>query len=190
LSANGQFVEAITGLSVAPDASAIVFADGGGDISILPLSGRREPQRVIQSSSTETMPAFSPDGRWIAFVSSESGRYDVYVQPYPGTGEKYKISVDGGSEPVWSRNGRELFYRVGDQLMSVQIATQPAFSASRPRPLFSRRFAQTIVGADYDVSPDGEHFVMLNPGEQERAATEISVLLNWFEELNQKVPVK
>jgi hypothetical protein len=74
--------------------------------------------------------------------------------------------------------------------MSVQITTQPTFSAARPRPLFSRRFAQTITGADYDVSPDGECFVMLNPGEQERAATEISVLLNWFAELNQKVPGK
>jgi len=75
---------------------------------------------------------FSPDGKCMAYISDESGRFEVYVQPYPGPGGKWQISTEGGVEPVWARNGRELFYRNGDQMMAVEITTDPIFSAGRP----------------------------------------------------------
>jgi eukaryotic-like serine/threonine-protein kinase len=111
---------------------------------------------------------------------------EVYVRPVPGPGEKYLISTAGGSQPVWARSGRELFFRNGEQMMVVDIGTKPAFSASRPRLLFTGAF---IGRPDYDVSPDGQSFVMVNSGEDDRAAIQISVVFNWLEELKQRVPV-
>jgi hypothetical protein len=113
------------------------------------------------------------------------------VQPYPGPGGKWQISTEGGKEPLWNPNGRELFYRSGDKMMAVDIATKPSFSAGKSRMLFEGQY-QLNPGAfpNYDVSPDGERFLMLKPSEQGQSAlTQINVVLNWFEELKQKVPV-
>jgi serine/threonine-protein kinase len=168
----------------------LAFADRG-TIWVMPPAG--EAHAFVQSRFNATAPAFSPDGRWLAYVSDESGRYDVYVRPFPGPGEKYMVSTAGGMEPVWSRNSRELFFRNGDQVLAVQVATTTAaFSASRPKVLFTGPFARarTAHRIAYDISPDGEHFVMLNSGEEDRAVTQVSVLLNWFEELKARVPAK
>ena len=93
-------------------------------------------QLFLRTPFNESVPKFSPDGRWLAYVSDESGRYEIYVQPYPGPGGKLQISTEGGTEPVWNRSGRELFYRNGDKMMAVDIATQPDFAAGKPRMLF------------------------------------------------------
>jgi Tol biopolymer transport system component len=131
----------------------------------------------------------SPDGRWMAYVSNESGRYEVYVQPYPGPGGKWQISTDGGMDVRWSANGRELTYRDGDKMMATDITTQPAFSAGKPRMLFEGPYVPPSPNNSYyDVSADGQRFLMLKPTEQAQAATQINVVLNWFEELKQKVP--
>jgi len=150
----------------------------------------RKAQPFLQTPFNESVPRFSPDGRWLAYISNESGRYEVYVQPYPGPGGKWQISTDGGTEPVWNRNGRELFYRSGDKMMAVDIATQPSFVAGKPRMLFQGQYVPTNgTFPFYDVSPDGQRFLMLKPSEQSGAApTQINVVLNWFEELKQKVP--
>ncbi len=132
---------------------------------------------------------FSPDGRWMAYVSNESGRYEVYVQPYPGPGGKWQISTDGGMDARWSANGRELTYRNGDKMMAVDITTQPAFSAGKPKMLFEGPYMPpSPTFSYYDVSADGQRFLMLKPVEQAQAATQIVVVQNWFEELKQKVP--
>jgi len=112
------------------------------------------------------------------------------MQPYPGPGGKWQISTDGGTEPMWNPNGRELFYRNGDKMMAVDIATQPGFTAGTPRMLFEKQYELAPVPvANYDVSRDGQRFLMVKPSEQEQAApTQINVVLNWFEELKQKVP--
>jgi eukaryotic-like serine/threonine-protein kinase len=112
------------------------------------------------------------------------------VQPYPGPGGKWQISTEGGTEPVWNPNGRELFYRSGDKMVAVEIATQPGFVAGTPRTLFEGHYAMApVTFPNYDVSPDGQRFLMLKPVEQaESASTQINVVLNWFEELKQKVP--
>ena len=150
----------------------------------------RKAQPFLRTPFNEGAPRFSPDGRWLAYISDESGRYEIYVQPYPGPGGKWQISTEGGTEPVWNPNGRELFYRSGDKMMAVDIATQPSFSAGKPRMLFEGPYVTTgRTVPEYDVAPDGQRFLMLKPVEQAGAApTQINVVLNWFEELKQKVP--
>jgi eukaryotic-like serine/threonine-protein kinase len=132
---------------------------------------------------------FSPDGRWMAYTSNESGSDEVYVQPYPGPGGKWQISTDGGMDVRWTANGRELTYRNGDKMMAADIATQPTFSAGKPRMLFEGPYVPpSELVSFYDASGDGQRFLMLKPTEQAQATTQIVVVQNWFEELKQKVP--
>jgi len=178
--------------SWSPDGKALAFAEPdpktGFDIWVLPMEGERRPRPFLQTPFTESSPRFSPDGRWLAYVSNESGRYQVYVQPYPGPGGKWQISTEGGVEPLWARNGRELFYRHGDQMMAVGVSTQPTFTAGSPRLLFEGPYEPTpLTLANFDVSPDGQQFLMMK-SEQESAPTQLHVVLNWFEELKRRVP--
>jgi Tol biopolymer transport system component len=144
----------------------------------------------LRTPFNETSPRFSPDGRWLAYYSNESGRFEIYVQPYPGPGGKWQISTEGGTEPVWNPNGRELFYRSGDKMMAVDISTQAGFAAGKPRMLFEGRYETAPFPiANYDVSPDGQRFLMLKAIKQAQTApTQINVVLNWFEELKRRVP--
>jgi serine/threonine protein kinase/Tol biopolymer transport system component len=168
----------------------------GLDIWVLRISdpspGSRQVRKAepfLQTPFNEGAARFSPDGRWLAYVSDESGGFEIYVRPYPGPGGKWQISTEGGTEPVWNPNGRELFYRSGDKIMAVDITTQPSFAAGKPRMLFEGRYEQAPFPiADYDISADGQSFLMLKPSEQEAAPTQINVVLNWFEELKHKVP--
>jgi Tol biopolymer transport system component len=158
------------------------------DIWVLRM-GDRKAQPFLRTRFDEAVPQFSPDGRWLAYISNESGRYEIYVQAFPGPGGKWQISTEGGTEPAWNRNGRELFYRNGDKMMAVDIATLPSFSVGKPKILFEGRYdLAPFPSTNYDVSPDGQRFLMVKPSEQEAAATQIIVVQNWFEELKQKVP--
>ena len=162
------------------------------DIWLLPLEGERQPHPFLQTPFNETAPTFSPDGRWLAYVSDESGRFEIYVQPFPGPGRKLQISIEGGTEPLWAPNGRELFYRSenGQRMMAVDITTEPAFNAGKPRLLFEGRYdtRRTIgYGANYDVTANGQRFVMIR-GEEGQG--QINVVLNWFEELKRLVPTE
>ena len=182
-----------TPLSWSPDGQLLAFSETTStstrDIWVLRLSDRKL-QSFLRTPFDEVSPAFSPDGHWLAYVSNEFGQNEIYVQPYPGPGGKRQISTEGGTEPVWNPNGRELFYRSGDRMMSVEIATQPTFSAGRPRVLFegNRYLSDSILVRYYDVSPDGQRFLMIRTNEPEPAPTQINVVLNWFEELQRRVP--
>lgn len=162
------------------------------DIWVLRTSDRKaEP--FLATMFNEGAGSFSPDGRWLAYVSNEAGRPEIYVQPYPGPGGKWQISTDGGTEPLWNRNGRELFYRSGNKVMAVPIATQPAFAPSKPTLLFEKEYAASqfpATGIAYDVSQDGQRFLMVKEGDQASAPTQINVVLNWFEELRRLAPPK
>src|SRR3989454_716091 len=180
-------------MSWAPDGQLLAFIEVNPstqrDIWVLRMSDRKA-QPFLRTRFDESVPRFSPDGRWLAYISNESGRYEIYVQPYPGPGGKWQISTEGGTEPTWNHNGRELFYRSGDRMMAVDIATQPSFAAGKPRMLFAGPYELSpATSPNYDVSPDGQRFLMLKPSEQEAAApTQINVVLNWFEELKRRVP--
>ena len=110
---------------------------------MLPLEGDRKPSVFLQTPFQETSPQISPDGRWVAYTSDESGRLEVYVRPFPGPGGKWQVSTDGGSEVAWSPKGNELFYRTGarkEKMMVVDYQTQPTFSAGKPRLLFEGNY--------------------------------------------------
>jgi eukaryotic-like serine/threonine-protein kinase len=174
------------------DAQLLAFTEvtptTGLDIWVLRMSDRKA-QPFLRTPFNEAAPRFSPDGRCLAYMSDESDRYEIYVQPYPGPGGKWQISTEGGTEPAWNPNGRELFYRSGDKMMAVDIATQPSFAAGKPRMLFEGQYGSAPVPiANYDVAPDGQSFLMLKPSEAAAAPTQINVVQNWFEELKQKVP--
>jgi Tol biopolymer transport system component/predicted Ser/Thr protein kinase len=156
----------------------------GLDIWIMRLSDRKA-QPFLRTPFRKLTPRFSPDGHWLAYQSDQSGRDEIYVLPYPGPGGQRQVSTEGGTEPVWNPSGRELFYRNGDKMMAVAINTQPSFSVGKPQVLFEGPYASVLVQVpNYDVSPDGQRFLMIKESEQVRhPATQINVVLNWTEEL-------
>ena len=183
-------------MSFSPDGKLLAYHEAhpvtSNDIWILNLADRKA-QPFLQTRFNEVGERLSPDGRWLAYRSNESGRDEIYVQPYPGPGGKWQISTEGGSEPIWNPNGKEIFFRNGKKMMSVEVSTEPGFSAGKPRVLFEGDYG--LAGAaipNYDVSPDGQRFLMLKPAQQESraASTQINVVLNWFEELKRRVPTE
>ena len=162
-----------------------------GDIWVLSEEGEAKP--LIVTEFNEGYPQLSPDGSRLAYVSNESGRYEVYVQDSPGAGEKITVYTDGGFEPEWSPDGRELFYRKGKRMMAVSIQTTPVFRSSRPRELFEDPYISgtsiAAVATTYDVAPDGQHFLMIEGGE-EKGGNQLHLVLNWFEDLKRLTPAE
>jgi Tol biopolymer transport system component/predicted Ser/Thr protein kinase len=180
--------------SWSPDGKLLAFHEATPstlrDIWVLRLSDHKaEP--FLRTPFTEGAPSFSPDGRWLAYVSDESGRPEIYAQPYPGPGGKWQISAEGGLEPSWNQNGRELFYRSGNKMMAVEVVTEPTFSAGKPKMLFEGQYVASqfpLTGIAYDVSSDGQRFLMVKETEPASEANQINVVLNWFEDLKRRVP--
>ena len=176
--------------SWSPDGSALVFEDDTGasgtgwDIWLLPLGSDPTPEPVLRTEFNEFSPAISPDSRWMAYVSDESGREEVYVRPLRDPGGKRQVSITGGGWPRWNKKGRELFYQDGNRLMAVVFDTNAASSLGTPTPLFERpaRFA-------YDVAPDGQHFVTLEEIEIE-PPTQLILVQNWYQELERLTPTQ
>ena len=191
--------------SVSPDAKlaiGIARAPGGDprqrtSLWILSLAADAKPQPFLDSQFSKARPQFSPDGRWVAYQSDETGRNEVYVTPYPGPGGKVHVSNEGGTDPRWARNGRELFYRNGNKMMATDIQTTPSFRAGAPHFLFEghyfegRPISVDQYGASYDVAPDGKRFLMLKPAAGQNAQSgQLHVVVNWFEELRRRVPAE
>jgi serine/threonine-protein kinase len=173
-----------TPTSVSADGN-IVFYEGARDIWVLPLD-TRTPVPLLQTPAFETSPRFSPDGRWLTYVSVDSGVGEVYVRPFPGPGGRLQISNGGGSEPVWSRSGGEVFYRDGNRMMASAFSAAPTLTAERPRLLFEGSYLRSDTGgAGYDVAADGR-FLMIQPVEPERATTAINVVIQWFDDLQRR----
>jgi Tol biopolymer transport system component len=167
-------------LDWSPDGRHLLYASQtattGRDIWSLPLFGDRRPFAVVRTAFEETIARFSPDGRWIAFQSNETGRNEIYVQPFPGPGGKSQISTAGGTEPRWRRNGRELYYLSTDsRLMSVGLTvTDQTRMSAVPEALFS--LPAILAGAEYEAAPDGQRFLFTAIT---RDASPITILLNW-----------
>jgi eukaryotic-like serine/threonine-protein kinase len=167
-------------------------------IGALAMEGDCKYKPLLKRENSVYQPQISPDGHWVAYVSNESGQAQIYVRSFPEleTGGCWQISTSGGHSPLWSRDGRELFYRIGDDIMAAAVKTKPTFSNESPKVLFQRSYLSHPVGMgeslglyQWDISQDGKHFLMIKD-----AATEtphkINIVLNWFEELKQRVPVK
>jgi dipeptidyl aminopeptidase/acylaminoacyl peptidase len=159
---------------------------------------------LLQEKHNETAPRISPDGQWLAYASDESGRLEVYVRPFPDvdSGGKWQVSTSGGDSPLWSPTGHELFYRNGDAVMVVPVETDQLFIPGKPKILFQGTYYSSASGNPqmWDISPDGKRFLMMKPAvaADEKSTEEspagiprqINIVLNWQEELKQRVPVK
>jgi serine/threonine protein kinase/Tol biopolymer transport system component len=182
--------------SWSPNSHSLVFVEQspttGRDIWMLSTDGDLKSRAILQSPSNETGPALSPDGRWLAYVSDESGRNEVYVIPLmsaPGAQAKRQVSTDGGTEPLWSRDGNEIFYRVGNKMMVSRTKTTPNFQAGLPQLLFEGAYDKGRESRPaYDVTADGRRFLMVRTNDSESAPTGLEIVLEWFEELKRHVP--
>ncbi len=177
--------------SISPDGRTLAFQElqaSGFDLWTLPLEGDRQPQVFLATEFDERHPTFSPDGRAIAYTSNESGREEIYVRPYPRKRGKWKISRNGGTDPLWAPDGRQIYYRQADKVMVVLVESEPEFRPGRPRTLFERRYARPVTAGFYDIAPDGQRFLMLMADQE--PITHINVVLNWFQELKRLVPAR
>ena len=173
-----------------PDGGVLAWTEfdpaSGGKIRVITADGSRTIQTLTNTAFDNRGAVFSPDGRWLAYTSNESGRDEVYAQPYPGPGPKRRISVGGGQEPAWPRADSRIYFRGQDRMMSVDVRTSPTFVASTPGPLFVDKY-ETEHNADrnYDVSADGRRFLMLKTARPFLPA-ELNVVLNWSATLTGK----
>jgi serine/threonine-protein kinase len=170
--------------SWSPDGQSLLYhADNvatGMDLWVLSTSSDHATKPLIESPFNELWAQFSRDGRWIAYVSDESGRYEVYVMRYPDLDGKVAVSTDGGSHPQWSRDGRELFYRRGTALMVVTVDASRGFRAETPRLLFSDgRYVGAGGDLTFDVAPDDRRFLMIQ-NEDAAASRQLHVVRNWI----------
>ena len=156
---------------------------GTSDIWILPLDGSGSPRPWFESAAREVAAAMSPDGQWVAYVSNETGRVEVYVRPFPEGTSKLKISQDGGIEPVWTRGGKEIVYRNGDQFLAVEFRPGAMPSAGAPHLLFAERLWSGLGWSDrprlYDVTRNGQEFVAIRMERGERPDLRLAVATNW-----------
>jgi Tol biopolymer transport system component len=180
-----------------PDGQSVVIIGpgpkGDNDLFRVFLNGPPRTEPLVHTAASETNADISPDGHWMAYQSNESGQYEVYVRPFPNVDQgRWQISSGGGTLPVWARNGRELFYTDQDGfLVSVAVQTASTFSAGRPVKVSDNR---NVIGAHpYDISPDGQRFLMVKVGggtDQTAAPPQLIIVQNWQEELKRLVPTK
>lgn len=185
-------------VSFSPDGRFLTFdqkdPNTRDDVMVLPLDGDRRPLPVAQTRFGEGSGKFSPDGQWVAYSSTESGQPEIYVQAFPGPGPKLQVSNNGGTDPVWRREGGELYYRSDDKMMAVAVTTSPRFQAGPPRLLWEAAYSHGtgsscgmpgVASASYDVSRDGQRFLMVRE-DHPAGATQIVVAINWAEEVKAK----
>jgi len=187
--ADTAYIKALT-----PDGAVAILDSqmnsSNSSILQLPLSQGAKPNDLVVTQFNEYASALSPDGRWLAYQSSESGKPEVYVRELSGAGGRWKISTEGGEEPRWSRDGHALYYRIGSQFMNVTVNPTPAFAAGKPVNLFNGIFdLRTSSGVSYDVDPKSDRFLMIR-GAEESTAPSVMIVLNWFDELRRVVPAK
>ena len=158
--------------------------ESGLDIFGLSMNEERAVTPVVQTEFNELVPMFSPDGRWLAYQSNASGRMEIYLRTFPDGGRTWQVSTEGGAQPKWNPNGRELFYRQGGKLMAVDVATDGELALGTPRALFEHSSPESA----YDVGTDGERFIMIDASVSRAAPTELILVQNWTEELKRLVP--
>ena len=173
--------------SWSPDGKRLALYASGGGSWVLSLDERGELEPILETEAGTWAPAFSPDGQYIAYTSDRDGSFQVYVRPYPAMDRVVRISHEFGEEPVWSVSGDELFYRNRSKWMVVSISTEPEFKAGTPQVVFEGPYIN-VGGLSYDVAPNGQRFLVLQPQHDDSQVRELHVVTNWFEELKGLVP--
>ncbi|MEO5800179.1 MAG: protein kinase [Gemmatimonadales bacterium] len=175
---------------VTSDGASLVYRvdtpDNNRDIYRVALAGGSPPELVLGGINDDKQPRVSPDLRWIAYVSNESGREEVYVRAFTGTGGRVQVSTGGGGEPVWSRDSRRIFYRSAEGVMGAAIGTSPSLQVTGREVLFNGPFSTDTYHPNYDVAPDGQTFFMLRPVEDFR---QVVLVVNWMQELRRRTGV-
>ncbi len=179
------------------DGTRLLFREEAGatglDIGMLTMGGQRKPETLIKTPFNELNPEVSPDGKWLAYESNQSGQNEIYVRPFPNVNAGlWQASTAGGRQPAWSPTGKELFYRSPDgSLMAMAVVSEPRFAAAgQPVRIVDGRYYSSGPYRTYDVSPDGKRFLMIKADESQgqTAAASIVIVQNWFEELKRLVP--
>ena len=165
---------------------AAVVGDNGnhGDIHVAALDSTAHDRPVVATSRDDITPRFSPDGRWLAYASAESGQFEIYVTPAFGTGDRFQVSTAGGLQPIWAPDGRSLYYRTSGWIMAATLAPSASFSVVRRDTLFVDAYVTEPYSHTWDISRDGNTFLMLRGAEKQQRAI---VVLGWFEELRERV---
>ena len=181
---SGEWARRSFPFSWSPDGIlAFVALRPAQDIYVVRPGSGEDPKPFVATPFVEGAPMFAPDGHAMAYVSAETGRNEIYLRIFPGPGERVRVSSAGGNEPLWSPNGRELFYRVGDALMMVDVTTTPRLAVGTPQRLFEKHYEPSVsLYANYSTI-DGERFVMVKRIDQGDAPVRINVAVNWFSEL-------
>jgi Tol biopolymer transport system component len=174
------------------DGKLLVYESDGGektqqDLWFLPMTGDRKPVPFLQTEFNEVGARFSPDCRWLAYVSDESGRNEVYVRSASGQGGKWQVSADGGDAPRWRRDGAELYYFGADHaMMAADVAVRSgSIEISHLRPLFDVASIIQLPGSDYDVTADGKRFIINVPFDAQNQ-TPLTLVMNWEKKLEKK----
>ena len=189
----GSAIELLNALdaAVSPDGKTILYAlaQENLDLWFIGTEQGAKPKPFMTGPKDERSPAFSPDGKYVAYMSDESGRYEVYVKPFP-SGEGEQVSSGGGAIPIWSHRGDELFFAAGVDLMAVPVRTKPTLSIGQPKKLFARSLVQADrpegLFDSYDVSADGQRFVLLQTVEEKTTTQKLTVIQNWFAQFKNK----
>ena len=182
--------EIVNETMISPDAKWLIFRTAPGmahpaDIFAVPMMGdQRSVVPLVTGPAAELAPRFSPNGRWIVYQSNETGRLEIYVRPFPDAGARVQVSTEGGTEPVWARSGRALFYRTSAGIVSVAVTTGATFSLGERRVVLPGDYLTDPTHSNYDVSPDGNQFLMLK---QAGAAATPIIVHNWGRELREKL---
>jgi hypothetical protein len=191
-------IEIISGTSArahdwSSDGKVLMYGESNlatsSDIKFHFLDQTKEDLVLMPNRASQLLASFSPNSDYIAYMSDESGQSEVYVQPFPSNDNRWTVSSDGGEEPIWSPKGDKLYYRNvnGNNWMVVTCTLEPTFSAGVPELLFSGPYVN-VPGYSYDISPDGQRFLLLRPVSNARTASRLKVVKNWFEELNRLAP--
>jgi dipeptidyl aminopeptidase/acylaminoacyl peptidase len=151
---------------------------------LLPLKAGRPTTQMFPGVARVVDARFSPDGHWIAYVSAQSGREQIYLQAFPGPGERVQVSTEGGREPVWAPDGSELYFRTTTKFMAVDAKAGPTLAVGKPRLLLEGDFR--LTHHDYGLLPDGRHFIMIQPAGKKPPA-ELHVVVNWSDEVKARL---
>ncbi len=178
--------------SYSPDGKVLTFRRQMGpaqfDILTMATEGDRTPRSFVSTPKWETRSIFSPDGRWVAYLSDESGQSEEYLRPFPGPGAKIKLSAGGGWDPAWNPNGREIFYRGPDRrVWAVPIENEPELSVGRPQLLFEVEFLSGPFASAFAVARDGSRLLLVRFPEETHEPRHLVYVPDWDEELKRAV---